>query len=70
MRLVFSAEYISKAESGKKLALRRREKRKVNRQLGVDMVDEPWPWICVVDVCCEGRRYRINSNVGNELVTL
>ena len=53
MRLVFSAKYISKAESGKKLALRRREKRKVNRQLGVDMVDEPW--ICVVDVCCEGR---------------
>jgi len=54
-------------------------KNAVSRQLGVDMVDEPWPSICVVDVlseavaqniCCEGRRYLVNSNVDVELVTL
>ena len=59
--------------------LQRRRKRKVNRHRGVDMVDEPWPWFCGVDVlseavaqniCCEERRYLVNSNVDNELFTL
>ena len=56
MRRVCSVKYISKADSLEGLVLQWREsekKRKLHRQVEVDMVDEPQRKMCVVDVLSE-----------------
>ena len=72
MRRVCSVKYISKADSLEGLVLQWREsekKRKLHRQVEVDMVDEPQRKICVVDVLSEALTQNIYCEEGDTLST-
>lgn len=72
MRRVCSVKYISKADSLEGLVLQWRErekKRKLHRQVEVDMVDEPQRKICVVDVLSEALAQNIYFEEGDTLST-